>query len=366
MSIHPIESISVGTYVIPTDQPESDGTLAWTHTGVVCVHVEAGGQRGLGWSYTAPAAGAIVRGVVAPKLVGRSAMAIEGNWQTMLDAVRNDNRGGLCAMAISAVDVALWDLKARLLGISLVDLIGGVRDAVDIYGSGGFTSYDDQQLADQLSGWAAAGIARVKMKVGRDAQRDPHRVQVARQAIGPNVELFVDANGGYARKQALSLAEIFSAEAAVSWFEEPVSSDDLVGLHSLSDRCPAGMDVAAGEYGDTPDYFHHMLAAGAVDCVQADATRCGGITGFLKAAVLAETFHVPLSAHCAPQLHAHVGCCVRPLRHIEYFHDHVRLAPMIFDGVLPQSNGKIFPDRARPGHGLRLKEADAVKFAVSI
>jgi len=282
----------------------------------------------------------------------------------MNHALRNANRGGLCAMAVSAIDIALWDLKARVLGVSLLDLFGAARTGVPVYGSGGFTSYDDQTLANQLAGWVASGIGRVKMKVGREPARDEHRVRIARRAIGDSAELFVDANGGYSRKDALQFGERFRDQANVSWFEEPVSSDDLPGLRLLRDRLPAGMDVAAGEYGDTPIYFRRMLEAGAVDCLQADATRCGGYTGFLKAAALCEAFDIPLSAHCAPQIHAHVGCRALPLRHVEYFHDHVRCDALLFDGVLTPVAGQLFPDRNRPGHGLRLKGGESDSYVV--
>ena len=226
-------------------------------------------------------------------------MNVEGCWQAMISSIRNAGRPGIASCAISAINVALWDLKARLLGLPLVQLWGAVREEAPIYGSGGFTSYSDRQLEDQFADWRETGILRMKMKVGRDADADPHRVRVARNIIGENAELFVDANGGYDRKQALWFAEQFFADAGVVWFEEPRPSDDLDGLRLLRDRSPAGMDIAAGEYGYTPDYFRRMLAAGAVDCLQADATRCGGFTGFLKVAALCEAFHVPLSAHCA-------------------------------------------------------------------
>ena len=303
---------------------------------------------------------------LAGAVVGRSAAGIEACWQAMVGSVRNAGWPGVCATAISAVDIALWDLKARLLGVSMVDLIGPVRDGVAIYGSGGFTSYDDAKLTDQLGGWAAAGISRVKMKVGRHPADDPRRVAVARRAVGDGVELFVDANGAYGPKRAVAMAERFAGESGVVWFEEPRSSDDLDGLRQVRDRAPAIMDVAAGEYGYTPDYFRKMLAAGAVDVLQADATRCGGYTGFLKAAALCEAFHVPLSAHCGPQLHAHVGCCVQPLRHVEYFHDHVRIEGLLFEGTLPQVGGVISPDRGRIGHGMALNESAAARYAVTL
>jgi L-alanine-DL-glutamate epimerase-like enolase superfamily enzyme len=265
-------------------------------------------------------------------------------------------------VAISAVDSALWDLKARLLGLPLVRLLGAVRDSIPIYGSGGFTSYSIEQLQGQLKGWVEHGIARVKMKIGRDASADLGRVRAARQAIGPGAELFVDANGAYSRKQALAQAQKFS-EVNVNWFEEPVSSDDLTGLRLLRDRAPVVMDIAAGEYGYDLTYFRRMLASGVVDVLQADATRCGGITGFLQVATLCEAFHVPLSAHTAPALHTHVCCSATPVRHLEYFHDHVRIEQMFFDGVSPPEDGELRPDLSRPGMGIELKQADVERFA---
>ena len=211
-------------------------------------------------------------------------------------------------MAISAVNSALWDLKARLLNVPLVTLLGAVREAVPLYGSGGFTTYTPQQLRDQLGGWAAQGFKRVKMKIGTDPT-DRYR-KGARQPAklsAPEVELFVDANGAYSRKQALAFAEAFT-EYGVTWFEEPVSSDDLEGLRLIRDRAPAGMDIAAGEYGYDPFYFRRMLDAEAVDVLQADATRCLGISGFLKVGALCEARPIPMSAHCGPSIHAH-PCC---------------------------------------------------------
>ena len=267
-------------------------------------------------------------------------------------------------MAISAVDNALWDLKSRILDLPLVKLLGCVRDAVPIYGSGGFTSYSIDQLQSQLSGWAQSGISMVKMKVGTHPKDDAARVDAARQAIGYDAQLFVDANGAYTRTQALSLAAHF-ANSNVSWFEEPVSSDDLEGLHFIRDRAPAGMDIAAGEYGYDAWYFRNMLQAGAVDVLQADATRCGGITGFLNAATLCMAHCLPLSAHTAPSIHAHVCCAVPVVRHLEYFHDHVRIENMFFDGTLQPANGQLHPDLTRPGLGLELRRADIQRYAVS-
>jgi L-alanine-DL-glutamate epimerase-like enolase superfamily enzyme len=256
-------------------------------------------------------------------------------------------------MAISAVDVALWDLKARLLDQPLVAVLDAAHDGVPIYGSGGFCSYSDAKLREQLGGWAAEGIPRVKMKVGREPERDRERVRAARDAIGDDVALFVDANGAYTRQQALEWARIYADDFGVTWFEEPVSSDDLEGLRFVRDHSPPGLEVAAGEYGDLLPYFERM--APSVDCLQADVTRCGGITGLLEVAAVAHAHELDLSAHCAPAISAHAFCAVQRLRHLEYFHDHVRIEHKVFDGVPEPEDGMLKPDLSRRGNGLSLK-----------
>jgi len=358
----PIERVTARAFRIPTDAPEADGTLSWHATVLVLVEIEAAGQLGLGYTYASPACAAIIADPLSKVLRGRDAFEIPRLWAAMVGAVRNLGRRGVCACAVSAVDVALWDLKARLLEVSLADLFGRAREDVSIYGSGGFTSYSVARLQEQLAGWInREGCGRVKMKVGSKPADDLARVGAARAAIG-EARLFVDANGAYERKQALEFAERF-ADLGVTWFEEPVSSDDLPGLRLLRDRAPAGMEIAAGEYGYEPFYFRRMLESGAVDVLQADATRCGGYTGFLRAAALADAWGVPLSAHTAPALHLPVACAAPWLRHIEWFHDHVRIEHLLLDGAPVPRNGAIRPDRARTGHGLTFKHKDADRLA---
>jgi L-alanine-DL-glutamate epimerase-like enolase superfamily enzyme len=357
-----IERLEVAAYTIPTDFPEADGTLAWDRTTMVVVHLAAGGETGLGYSYTGKAAAGIVKEKLESIVLGADAFAVEGLWWEMWRSVRNLGHAGVCATAISAVDWALWDLKAKLLGLPLVTLLGQVRPSIDVYGSGGFTSYPLDRLAGQLGGWVAQGIPRVKMKVGSNPQEDEARVRRARAAIGPEAELMVDANGAYDRKQALAEGRIF-AEQGVAWFEEPVSSDDLEGLRLLRDRAPAPIEVSAGEYGYDPIYFRRMIEAGAVDVLQADATRCLGLSGFLRVAALCDAFEIPLSGHTAPALHLAPGCAIARMRHLEWFHDHVRIEGMLLDGAQEPRNGMLAPDLSRPGLGLVLKKADADRFA---
>ena len=357
-----IESILAEAYVIPTDAPESDGTHSWTSTTLVVVEIDCGGAKGLGYTYSSDAAVRIVLGPLREVVVGADPFAIPHTWAGMVRAVRNLGWRGQCATAISAVDVALWDLKAKLLGVSLAILLGPRRNDVPIYGSGGFTTYTEEQLCRQLADWVEQdGCRFVKMKIGSDPAADTGRVRAAARAIG-DAELFVDANGAYDRKQALAFADR-TTDVPVTWFEEPVSSDDLEGLRFLRSRVPAPLEIAAGEYGYDQFYFRRMLEHGAVDVLQADATRCGGITGFLQAAHLADAHMTPLSAHTAPAIHLPVCCAVPRLRHIEWFHDHSRIERMLFDGLPRPHEGRLVPDLSRPGMGIEFKRKDAERFS---
>ncbi len=350
-------------YKVPTDKPESDGTIKWDSTTIVVVESEAAGHKGIGYSYTHSSAAELINDKLSSIVENKSIMNIMARWYDMLHEIRNIGRPGLVSSAISAIDISLYDLKAKILGIPAVSLIGEYMDGVEIYGSGGFTSYTIAELQEQLAGWVSEGIPRVKMKIGREPSRDVERVKAAREAIGKETELFVDANGAYTVKEALNKAQEF-LQFGVSWYEEPVSSDDLQGLRLLRERVPAPIEITAGEYGYDYFYFKRMLDAESVDVLQADGTRCGGITGFLKANTLCEAANIPFSAHTAPAVHMHAGSCAKRLRHIEYFHDHVRIERMFFDGFPQPENGRLIPDKSRPGLGLELKKGDIEKFEV--
>jgi L-alanine-DL-glutamate epimerase-like enolase superfamily enzyme len=361
-----VSGVSASAYVIPTDAPEADGTLTWDATTMVLATARAGGMTGTGWSYAAAAAGQVIADVLAGAVTGRSALDVPGACEAMIRAVRNIGRPGIAATAISAVDIALWDLKARLLGCPLARLLGQARAGVPIYGSGGFTSYDARQTRDQLAGWVERDrIPRVKIKIGEswggNEQRDLDRVALAREVIGGGTELYVDANGGYTVGQAVRVGGRL-AESGVTWFEEPVSSQDLAGLAAV--RRQVLPDVAAGEYSWSLADSARLVAAGAVDCLQLDATRCGGFTEFLRGAALAAGHNLQVSAHCAPNLHAHVGVAVPNMRHCEYFHDHQRIERMLFDGALDPEGGILTPAPDRPGLGMSLREPDAEKYRV--
>lgn len=364
----PVEVVSAAAFTVPTDSPEGDGTLTWDSTTMVIARASAAGVTGIGWTYGLAAVANVITDKLADVVRGCSALDVPAANDAMCRAVRNAGKPGLVAMAISAVDIALWDLKARVLGVPLVRLLGAARPDVPVYGSGGFTTYDDKQLEEQLRFWVEEQrIPRVKIKIGeswgRDERRDLARAEFARDLVGDDVECYVDANGGYTRKQAIRVGHAL-ADLDVTWFEEPVSSDDLTGLREIRDAITP--DVAAGEYGYDLPYFARMLTADAVDCLQADVTRCGGITIWQRTAALAESLGLQISGHCAPHAHAAVAASVPNLRHLEWFHDHTRIESMFFDGTLDPTGGAISPcDNTAPGLGLELRSAVANRYRVA-
>jgi len=359
-----IDKVCAAAYRIPTDRPEADGTLAWTSTTLIVAYVSAGNRRGLGLTYAHASVAAAIEELLAPAIADQDCFDISGCWIAMQRAVRNVGRSGIAGCAISAIDLALWDLKAQMLSIPLAKLLGCCRNEVPVYGSGGFTSYSNEELSEQLGHWAKEdGCHFVKMKIGSDPELDPKRAEVAWQAIG-DCQLFVDANGAFDVKNGLRFADR-TEELDIRWFEEPVSSDDPAGLHAVRSRTSAGLEVAAGEYIFTLDDADRLLSYGAVDVLQADVTRCGGITGFLKIAALAEARHIDMSAHCAPSMHRHLACAIPRLRHVEWFHDHVRVEQMLFDGAPFVRSGTIARDPTRYGHGLSFKARDAAPYHTS-
>lgn len=358
-----IEAAKISAFRIPTDRPESDGTAKWDSTTVVLVELTAGGVTGLGFAYANAAAAHCAHELIPKIILGGEAFDIPALHSALDREVRNWGRPGLVCSAISAIDTCLWDLKARLLQQPLLSVLGKMRDEIPAYGSGGFTSYTEKELVNQLTGWASEGLHCVKMKIGRQPDQDVARVSTVQKALKGRAELYVDANGAYSRKQALHKAHQFG-DLGVTWFEEPVTSDDRIGLHLLVEHAPPVMNIAAGEYCYVLDDARLLIEAEAVDVLQADVTRCGGVTNFLKIGHVCETYHLPLSAHTSPSVHATLCCALVSAMNVEYFHDHSRIEQMLFDGAIRPVNGNLKPDLSRPGLGLEVKRADAEPFQI--
>ncbi|NUS41151.1 MAG: mandelate racemase [Terrabacter sp.] len=351
-----VDAVRATAFTVPTDAPEADGTIAWDSTTCVVVEVDCDGLTGTGWTYGAAAVADLVRELIAPVVAGGDPLAVADRWRDQVRALRNVGATSAGAMALSAVDVALWDLRGRLLDVPLHRLLGSERDAVPVYGSGGFTTYTEARTVDQLVGWARQGVRWVKLKIGESwgsrVERDLARTAAVVEAVGDGVEVFVDANGAYSSGQAVRVGRRLD-DLGVTWFEEPVSSDDLPGLRHVRGHVMA--DVAAGEYADSVDVVRDLCASGALDCLQIDVTRIGGITALQRAAAVAQAHHLDVSAHCAPHLSATAFAALPGLRHLEYFHDHVRVEHLLFDGLPALVDGSLVLNADAAGHGMRVR-----------
>jgi L-alanine-DL-glutamate epimerase-like enolase superfamily enzyme len=364
MNSHQIAEITdfrATVFKIPTETFEADGTFEWDSTTLLLVELCANGKWGLGYTYGHRCLAMLVEDLMKKCVAGQNAFDIPLIWENLLHQIRNNGEVGLTAMGISAIDHALWDLKAKCLDVSLCELLGRVRDHVPVYGSGGFTNYSDDQLRVQLSNWLELGISRFKIKVGRDIERDLDRVRKARQIIGDHAELFVDANGAYDFQTALKISHEF-ARSGVSWYEQPILPSDLEALEELKRRLPPGMNLASGEYIYDLSELSYRLKFRAQHFIQLDSTRCKGITGFVKAVNSCELSDVPVSSHCAPSLHVALGCAFKNFKHIEYFFDHSRIENLIFTGVPQVQNGCLSPQTSKPGNGLELNRSVAEKY----
>ena len=361
----PIDRIDVSAYKVPTDSPESDGTYR-----VGCDHAwswsrrPAGGKTGLGYSYADTATARLVRDLLAGVVKGRDAMAVPGAWSAMVAAIRNLGRPGIASMAISAVDAALWDLKARLLDVALVTLLGAVREAAPVYGSGGFTSYSIEQLRDQLGGWAAAGHP-----AGQDEDRPPSG---RRPRPGPG-----RPRGDRAGRRAVRRRQRGLQPQAGAGHGRGVrrAGRDLVrgaGLLRRPRRAPpAARPRRRPAWTSPPASTATTCSTSAgcsrparLTCCRPTATRCGGITGYLRAGALCEARGLPFSAHCARRCTPTPAAPCRPSATSSIFHDHDRIEHMFFDGALTPVGGALHPDPGRPGLGLEFKRQDAARYAV--
>jgi L-alanine-DL-glutamate epimerase-like enolase superfamily enzyme len=362
-----ITDVTTTTLHLPQIAPAQDATMFRPASGQTSlfVHVRTdAGLEGLGMS-EATGTRHVIEQTLRPLLLGRDPLEHERLWEEMFWAVRSYGRKGLALCALSAIDIALWDLKGKIFGAPLYRLLGPYTDAVPVYGSGGWTHLPEGELVREQAGFVERGFPRVKMKVGkafgRAEEEDVRRVAAVRRTLGDGVTLYLDANGGYRAKQAIVLARRFE-QYNVAWFEEPVHADDLAGLAEV--RRDGPLPVATGEHEYTKFGFKALLTQGAADIVQPDVARVGGVTEWLKIAHLAAAFNLPVAPHAVSLVHLHLACCTPNLAVVEILGVQQE-ADRIWYTEIPEPAGGLwspFPDR--PGLGLALDPHAVARYAV--
>lgn len=333
--------------------------------GALFVHLETDeGLAGLGIC-TAVGARAILERDLKELLIGQDPLAHEKLWDDMFWRVRGYGRKGLAFCAISAVDIALWDLKGKIFGVPIYKLLGPYTDRVPIYGSGGWTSFTEAELVREQAGYVERGIPRVKMKVAKDfgksEEEDVRRLAAVRKALGDDVEIFIDANNGYYAKQAIRMARRFQ-EYNVGWFEEPVLADDIEGLAQIARSID--IPVATGEHEYTKYGFKELISRGGADIVQPDVGRVGGITEWMKVAHLAHAFNLPVAPHAVQLVHLQMALCTPNLKVVEYLGTTEGGDRVWYTEFPEPKDGMWAPYPDRPGLGLELNPASVRKYAV--
>jgi len=349
-----IKEVRADHYCVPLPVALSDSTHGTIRSfELVTARVrDDEGAEGTGYTYTVGAGGAAVHALVArdltPVLVGRDAERIESLWQTMWWALHYGGRGGAQSLAMSAVDIALWDLRARRQRAPLWQVLGGFDPRVPCYAGGIDLDFPLDALLRQTDENLTRGFRAIKMKVGRPSLADDvARVRAMRAHLGPEFPLMVDANMRWSVDEAIRAARAL-ADCAPVWLEEPTIPDDVPGHVRIVRE--GGLPIAAGENLHTVYEFRQLIAAGGVTFPEPDVTNCGGVTAFMKVCHLAEAFNLPVTSHGAHDIAVHLLAAVPNRSYLEahgFGLDRFIAAPLRIEAGMA-----VAPDR--PGHGVEL------------
>ena len=347
---------------IPPPKPGAEGGR-----GGLWVHLKTDeGVEGLGVGTGLAAIRNVIEQNLKDLLIGQDPFNIEKLWNDMFWRVRGYGRKGIAFCAISAVDIGLWDLKAKALGVPLYRLLGPYQETVPMYGSGGWTHFTEKELIEEQTGYVARGWPRIKMKVAKDfgqsEAEDLKRLAAVRKAVGDKVEIYLDANNGYYAKQAIRMSRAFE-QYNVGWFEEPVLADDIEGLAAISRA--TNIPVATGEHEYTKYGFKELIARGGADIVQPDVGRVGGVTEWMKVAHLAHAFNLPVAPHAVQLVHLHTACATPNLKVVEYLGVAEEGDKIFYKDIpMPDNKGNWTPFKDKPGLGLELDPTAVKKYKV--
>lgn len=358
-----IRTISSSLVRMPLEKAASFATREVTHRDYVLVRIaDSHGREGIGLTYAGSAAGSIVQEAVnvllGPMLIGTDAFMIEGLWDRMYREAILQGRAGSVMRALSAIDIALWDLNARSVGLPLWKYLGAHADgSVSCYASGGYygPKKTPRDLAAEMRGYAGRGFKAVKMKVGLlDPEQEEERVRLVREAIGPNIELFLDANNAWPDLRTAMRYLQRLERYAPGWIEEPFSPDDIESHARLG--LATSIPVATGEIEAGRWRFKTLLDQRAAQMLQTDGVVCGGLTEWRRIASLASAYGVPVSPHAWHNVHVHFTAAVPNSPFVEYFVDDniINMQPLL-DRRLDPENGLIkLPED--PGLGFNFNE----------
>ncbi|HLG51287.1 MAG: mandelate racemase/muconate lactonizing enzyme family protein [Chloroflexi bacterium] len=353
------------SYRWPRRKPISNGKHTYTHAGLGVVKILTDeGITGLGIGAASGIAGAVIDHL-RPLLIGQNPLDHERLWHLMW-VPKLIGRRGITTRAISTIDIALWDLKAKVAGLPLYRLLGGYADRVPAYIAGGY--YEEgkglKELAREMEENVEMGARAVKMKVGAlSIAEDVERVRTVRQAVGPTVKVMVDANCAYRAYQAIQLARRIE-EYDIYWFEEPVAPDDYEGHARLAAQ--TSIPIATGENEYTRYGFRDLIARGGVAILNADAQVLGGVTEFMKVAALAQAHDLDIAPHGDQNVHVHLVAAISNGLIVEYYRDTVDpLWRQIYrETLLLNADGTLSPPE-RPGLGLELNTEALAPYRVA-
>jgi L-alanine-DL-glutamate epimerase-like enolase superfamily enzyme len=359
-----IIKVSSELYRVPLIRPAKDarhGVMNQIELVIVKVDTTEG-ISGCGYTYTIGIGGTAIKDMIedylGDELIGANPLMVEQIWEKMWWKTHWVGRGGLVSFALSALDIALWDIIAKHSHCPLYQILGGYNRRIPAYGSGVDLNLSDEELVAQVEGFIDEGFHAVKIKVGRDEPKeDIRRVRLVRQAIGDKVELLIDVNMKWTVSQTVRMGRALE-EYGVGWIEEPLVPEDVDGHHKVAEAL--SLPIAIGENLRTLNEFQHYITAKAVDIVQLDVCTVGGITQWRKVAVLANAFNLGISTHYAEEIHVHLLASIPNAliaeRHA-YRLDHVLERPLTFQ------KGGITPPEI-PGHGMVFDEKKLLPYHI--
>jgi len=351
-----VAGVDTGLYGVPTDASLEDATQSFDELELVVARIEtSAGVEGVGFTYTIGEGGTAIRrfldDVLVPAIAGESA-APQAARSRLRAETTFVGREGVSELALSAVDIALWDAVGKAAGTPLYALLGGACESVPAYETdGGWLQFDEATLEENAAAAAAAGFSGMKMKVGRGHAEDAARVRAVDEVLPAGMDLLLDANCAYTVPEARRFAARID-DLDVGWLEEPLEKGDYEGHATLRDRID--VPVALGENLYNPTQFKQVLARGAADVLQPDVCRVGGITPWTTVARAATLRETPVSPHYVEPVHVHLAAA---LDNVPYVEHHSTVLDAVLDAPLEPADGRFLPPDD-PGHGVAFDGLD--------